>query len=180
MNLRHSLLAAATFAGIVACSSASSTTPPTPDYGGSCQLLANRCHSSSSTLGKECHELGHDGTDDKCGPRKDECLAACPMEDDDAATPVVDAGSPDATTSTEAGADASDGGAACAAYCTCMGATCAAEPAYPYANEAACLSACKSFDAKGRACVVAACETAKSAADKAHECEHAAGPSGCH
>jgi hypothetical protein len=63
-----------------------------------------------------------------------------------------------------------------------MTATCTSEPGYPYANEAACLSACAGFADMGRACVAAACERAKTAsgAAKEHECEHASAPAACH
>jgi len=165
---------------VVACSSSSST-PAGPDYTGACQILASRCHPVKTTLGQECHELGHDGDDAKCGPRKESCLAECPegAGGEDGGTQQEDGGSTDA--GSDAAADAADsGGGACATYCTCMAATCATEPGYPYANEAACLTACAAFDAKGVTCVAAACEKAKTAADKDHECEHAGSPTACH
>lgn len=158
---------------LVACSS--STPAPAEDYGGSCALLSNRCHPVKTALGKECHDLGHDGDDAKCGPRKAECLAECPEGAGDAGHEA------DATPTTDAATDAADAGNdGCTTYCACMTATCATESSYPYADEAGCLAACKGFDQKGLTCVTAACEKAKTASDKAHECEHAGSPTGCH
>ena len=135
-----------------ACASSSSST--SPDYAGSCSTLASKCHATFTALGKECHDLGHDGVDATCGPRVSECLAECAH--DDGATdagPSGDAGTASAT---------ADGGAsaACVAYCTCMTATCGARPTYPYLSEAACLTTCANFTAAGLTCVSAACLTA--------------------
>lgn len=169
------------FAAIVACSSSSST-PPAETFAGSCSDLASRCHPVKTPLGVECHELGHEGDDAKCGPRKDECLAECPETDgghpppEDGGSADVDAATADAASDT--GADA--GPDACAAYCTCMAATCASEPGYPFADEAACLSACSGFTAENRTCFAMHCETAKTAANKKHDCEHASGTIECH
>lgn len=163
---------------VIACTSSSSTTPSATDNAGSCQLLASRCHPIQTALGKECHNLGHDGDDAKCGPRKAECLAECPEGADHDEDPVDSGGG-----GGDGGADADTASAVCATYCSCFLATCTSDAgASPYADEAACLAACNGsgFDAKGRTCVAAACERAKTAADKKHECEHASSPTGCH
>ncbi len=162
------------------------------DSAGSCELLASRCHDVGTALAKECHDLGHDGEDTKCGPRKAECLAA----PSDAGASVDAAESIDAQTADDAqssvdGGTTADGGAtidasadaapsACETYCTCMSATCASEPGYRFADSAACLAACATFGASDRSCRVAACEEAKTAADKGHPCDHAGGVAACH
>lgn len=141
---------------------------------GSCAELASRCHPVSTPLGKECHELGHDGDDAKCGPRRAECLAECPIDYDAGAHAAHDAGATDA----EAGGDA--GSTPCATYCACMSTTCSDQPDYPFADDAACLAACANFTAEHLACQSDACEDAKIAVDKAHDCEHASGLVACH
>jgi len=173
------LVAALSIAGALACSS--SPDPAVPDYAGSCDALASRCHKSTTVLGVECHDLGHDGDDAKCGPRKGACFAECiAREEDDGGPDGAVAPEGDAGPLPDAGASADS---PCATYCACMGATCGTQPSYPFASEAACLSACSAFDRPGLVCVVAACERAKSApsaSNKTHECEHGRSPTACH
>lgn len=178
MNLRATYVPAFAFALFLACSSSSSV-PKTDDFTGSCSLLASRCHPIKTALGKECHALGHDGDDAKCGPRRSACLAECPETvDTDASTPA-DSGGEEPK---DAGGDAAPDAAStpCATYCACMVATCASEPNYPFAGEAACLAACAGFTADDRSCYTGHCEDAKTAADKEHDCEHASGAVACH
>lgn len=128
---------------IALASACSSTTTPPPDYAGSCDLLATRCHASTTPLMKECHDLGHDGDDGKCGPRRAECLTACPEEaaPADAAVDVVT----DASTA----ADASDAETdpACTSLCTCLETTCADQSSYPFTDPGSCEAACAAFSA---------------------------------
>jgi hypothetical protein len=44
-----------------------------------CDALGEICHDTQTTLGQECHELGHDeaNTEDDCKAREAECLAEC-------------------------------------------------------------------------------------------------------
>jgi hypothetical protein len=157
----------------IACSSSSSTPPPA-DNAGSCAQLASQCHGVETPIGIECHELGHDGDDSKCGPRRAECLAACPdgaHGDGGHTEPQVDAG--DAGNAGDASADAGD---PCRGYCDCMKAACSTS----FADDAACLAACAAFPAKDFACFAQHCEDAKTAADPAHDCEHASGDVACH
>lgn len=172
MNLRFRLSASlASIALAIACSS--SSTPSSTDYTGSCRELASRCHGVSTPLGDECHDLGHDGDDSKCGPRKAECLAECPEKEasDGGHAPADDAGGDDAgDASTDAPADP------CSEYCTCMLSACAGE----FADEAACLSTCAAFSEEDFTCYAKHCEDAKTAADPAHDCEHASGAVACH
>jgi len=170
----RSLLAMLTILVAVAACSSSSSGSPVDDPAGSCRLLAKQCHPSKTALGIECHELGHEGDDAKCGPRKADCLAACPIvdggdHDEDAA---VEAGPIDA-----GGADAADaaGDPLCEAYCSCMAGTCAAIPGYPFTTPTSCAAACAALTAAERACWPKFCESAKVASDKAHDCGHAWG-----
>jgi hypothetical protein len=157
---------------VAACSSSSTPSPPVDDSAGSCRVLAKECHPHKTPLGIECHELGHEGDDAKCGPRKAECLAACP---------AIDGGDPHADAGGDAGQDAAGdagqdaGDPVCAAYCTCMVDTCATVPGYPYTTPTSCAAACAAFTAAERLCWPKFCESAKLAADKAHDCEHAWG-----
>ncbi len=160
-----------------ACSS--SNTTAAPDATGSCRTLASKCHSVKTPLAQECHDLGHDGDDQVCGPRQAECLAACEGGTGHDDEQDVDAGSEAGATTDDAGADV-NATTPCATYCACMAATCASRPNYPYADEAGCLDACAKFPSDGLTCVRTACEKAKAAADKAHECDHASAPVGCH
>ena len=179
MNLRLVLPWASALAfGIVLACSSSSSTPSNTDYAGSCRELASRCHPIQTPLGHECHELGHDGDDAKCGPRKNDCLAECPERDGGDHSPT-DSGNDHPTDAASDGA-AEAGVNPCEAYCACMSATCASEPNYPFADEVACLSACAGFSADDRACFADHCEDAKTAADKEHDCEHASGAVACH
>ncbi|MBX3213025.1 MAG: hypothetical protein KF850_13390 [Labilithrix sp.] len=168
MNLRFSVSASiVSIALAIACSS--SSTPSSPDYAGACQELASRCHGVGTPLGDECHDLGHDGDDAKCGPRRAECLAACPKNDaEDAGHVADDAGSDDA--GRDAPADR------CSDYCACMLSTCASK----FANEAACLATCGAFSDEDFTCYSTHCEDAKTASDPAHDCEHASGDVACH
>lgn len=180
MKLRMALALAssAALAFVFACSSSTSSTPSTASFAGSCRELASRCHPVKSALGTECHDLGHDGDDAKCGPRRAECLAECPEADaaaghghgDDDHDNDQDAGD-DAST-----ADAGGPSAACKAYCACMTATCTTA----FADEPACLAKCATFSEADRECFGGHCEAAKTAADKEHDCEHASGASACH
>ncbi|MBX3209426.1 MAG: hypothetical protein KF764_30615 [Labilithrix sp.] len=173
MNLRIDRIVISAFV-IVAVACSSSTPSPAPDYTGSCRELASQCHGVKTPLGDECHDLGHDGDDAKCGPRKAECLAACPegaKGDGGGSEPSdVDAGGGETDAATDAPADP------CPVYCACMLSTCASE----FADEAACLSACAAFSAKDYACYAKHCEDAKTAADPSHDCEHASGAVACH
>lgn len=178
MNLRIAAFPASFLLVLLACSS-SSTTPKSQDFAGSCDLLASRCHDVSTALGAECHDLGHAGDDAKCGPRRSECLAECPEGAGKDASAPVDAGS-DVHHDGGSDVDSAAPPGPCEAYCACMTATCASEPGYPFADEAACLAACAGFSADDRACYTDHCEDAKTAADKKHDCDHAAGTTACH
>lgn len=172
-RLLHSLGAALLASSLLAVACSSSPEPPSAD-GGSCAELASRCHPVSTPLGKECHELGHAGDEARCGPRSAECLAECPVGYDAGAHATHDAGP------TDAEADGDAGATPCATYCACMSTTCSDQPGYPFADEAACLAACADFTAEHLACQTDACEDAKIAIDKAHDCEHASGLVACH
>lgn len=164
----------AVVATAIACSSSNSTPAPA-DNAGSCAQLASQCHGVDTPLGHECHELGHDGDDAKCGPRKAECLAACPDDahgDGGHGEPQPDAGGEDAGDAS----DDADAGDPCRTYCDCMKSACATT----FEDDAACLSACAAFPAKDYACFTQHCEAAKTAADPAHDCEHASGAVACH
>jgi len=160
----------------IACSSSSNERPLGADNAGSCALLASRCHGVDTALGNECHDLGHDGDDSKCGPRKVECLAACPdgvHGDGGHVEPHQDAGE---TRDASSDADADAGGDPCPGYCDCMKTACATT----FADDAACLSACAALPVEDFACFAQHCEDAKTAADPAHDCEHASGAVACH
>lgn len=153
-----------------ACSSTESAAKPDPT--GACSALASACHpyDKTSTLGHECHGLGHDGTDTACAERKDECLAACPPVADDDAGTVRDASATDAA---DAAADA-----VCTAYCDCLGTTCGALTNYPYPDAAACSKACSSLSAEEKECFPKWCAKAEAASAPLHFCEHAWGKLG--
>lgn len=152
-------------------SAAACSTSDEVDYSGSCRELAARCHSSRSALGRECHDLGHRGDDALCGPRREECLRECPEveEPDD---------SNDAAAARDATSDA--GTMPCEIYCECAGQVCKSQPAYPFADEAACLSACEAFASDDLRCFNDACEGARFSADPSHGCQHATGAVACH
>jgi hypothetical protein len=82
--------------------------------------------------------------------------------------------SPDA-----AAPDAAMGNQACEAYCTCMEQSCRTL-AYPWADRAACLTACGRFSATERTCFANFCTQASmmGQAAREHSCEHAAGALG--
>jgi hypothetical protein len=165
-----------TFAWVAGACSSSTSDPPDPT--GSCDLLASRCHhyAKDSALANECHELGHTGDDTKCGPRKDECLAACPPFD--AAKPDVDV--PDAPADAAAG-DSSDapvdsGPDVCPDYCKCLNDTCSAVTGYPFASVDQCLAACKQMTDPQKKCWPGFCAQASAGGStKNHNCEHAWG-----
>ena len=48
-----------------------------------CDELAEACHHSTTTLGRDCHEYGHDTahTNAQCEARHPECLAECAETD---------------------------------------------------------------------------------------------------
>lgn len=164
------------FFAVLAFAACSSTTPSTPtDHAGSCDLLATRCHASTTPRMKECHELGHDGDDAKCGARREECLAECPEE----AVPA-DGGGGDAPADASSVSDAGDAAAdpACVALCDCLGATCASQNNYPFEAPGSCETACAGFSASDRACFRAFCEKAADGGSKAHDCDHATGKLG--
>src|SRR5688572_7543944 len=83
--MKPQLVIALAIATVGFVAAACSTSPPSspPAYTGSCRQLARQCHpyDKGAGIGHDCHELGHNGDDSKCGPRKDECLAACPPTD---------------------------------------------------------------------------------------------------
>ena len=158
---------------LVACSSSTTPGSTTQDFTGSCQELASRCHSQASTLGKECHDLGHDGDDSKCGPREAECLAECPEK------PATDGGLGGDAHAEEAG-DAASVDPTCRALCTCLAGSCGSKTGYPYPDDAACLAACGALDAPSKACFPKWCAKAEAAgaSSNVHFCEHAWGKNG--
>ncbi len=162
-------IALAAIGAIVACSS----DDPKTDHTGACAALASRCHGVGTPLADECHDLGHAGDDARCGPRRDECLAACPERHEDGG---------DAHSSADAsGADA-DAAAApeCITYCSCMKSSCSDEVNYPFGDESVCYAACAAFSSGERSCFQSFC-TAAGAPDagaKSHQCEHATGKLG--
>ncbi len=168
----------AALAGVFAACGSSSSDPP--DVAGSCRAIAGACHryDQGGGLAHECHELGHAGDDAACGPKKDECLAACPPVEAGA-----DAGQ-DGSSASDGGADGgpsadADAGDPCATYCQCMQDTCSTQAGYPFATPADCASACAQQAAEERACWPVWCAQAKSATTtKAHLCEHAWGKFG--
>ena len=44
-----------------------------------CDEIATTCHHSETTLGRDCHEFGHDHTvtEQECIDRYEECMAEC-------------------------------------------------------------------------------------------------------
>jgi len=174
MKSRTTAMAVATIALVaIACSRTSGSTD---DSTGSCAVLAKQCHpyGLKSAIGKECHDLGHDGDDTKCGPRKAECLAACPPIDGGEPHDAEPDGGGDA--SSDGGDGGGDGGdPVCSSYCTCMTETCATIQGYPYGAPGSCAAACAAFGSEARTCWPKFCESARALADKKHDCEHAWG-----
>ncbi len=105
-------------------------------------------------------------------------------------TTTTDAGSsstgePD----TDGGSSSSDGGASsesgvdpalCEAFCGCMELTCASYDAYPYADTAACMTACAAFGGAQLQCFGGFCQQAMDSEGTLveHYCEHAWGELG--
>lgn len=172
MLLKEKKLVLAAFAALALAAACSSSTPSgsTPDYAGSCSELASKCHGIASTVAKECHDLGHDGDDARCGPRKVECLAACPEG-------ARDAGKDAPAEAGDAGGDAAVD-PSCTAYCTCMKASCGSEKNYPFTDESVCYAACATFTAAERTCFTGFCREATDSGAKEHECDHATGKLG--
>ncbi|MBS2012826.1 MAG: hypothetical protein JST00_08070 [Deltaproteobacteria bacterium] len=157
---------------VTAACSSSSPASGAPDVAGSCNELASRCHGFATPLAVECHELGHDGDDARCGPRRSECLAACPEG-------ARDAGSEGAAqdASRDAPSDAAPD-PSCVAYCSCMSSACASVKNYPFTDVSACYAACATFSAADRACFTAFCGEAADSGAKDHACDHATGKLG--
>ncbi len=67
----------------------------------------------------------------------------------------------------------------CEAYCTCMEQNCRMV-SYPWANRAACLTACGAFSAPARTCFTTFCMSVPtvSAGEREHTCEHGSGELG--
>ncbi len=88
----------------------------------------------------------------------------------------------DAGTSTgEGSSSGGQGSAECEAFCGCMQANCASFDAYPYADEAACMTACEGLNETERSCFAGFCEDAANEPSPAlaeHWCEHAWGELG--
>lgn len=167
------LVAFTTLAVASACSDDSN--PAAPDYSGSCDVLASQCHGGASPLAVECHDLGHAGDDAKCGPRRDECLAACPKEGTEP-EPTKDA-SADSAPADDAAAEAGPS-AACVDYCTCMATSCSTMNNYPFTDESVCFSACAAFSDEERACFQFHCDDAAGSGSHDHACDHATGKLG--
>lgn len=51
------------------------------DAGTQCQQIGTLCHSTATTLGEQCHELGHHNDAAMCAARYDECIAECSGRD---------------------------------------------------------------------------------------------------
>jgi len=70
-------------------------------------------------------------------------------------------------------------GSSCTKFCTCMAASCANQPGYPYPTPAACLTSCAAFTEQEKTCWSSGCGTAETAiTNKQHLCEHAWGQYG--
>jgi hypothetical protein len=175
------LLVGATITAAAACSSEGSGGSAV--IPGSCGTLASRCHpyDKVSAIGKECHDLGHDGDDAKCSPRHDECLAACPPTEAGTAHPsdasVEDASIPDGSAPDGSGS-APDAGDVCTPFCECMTSTCATTAGYPFTGTPDCVAKCPLTDSALRTCLPKWRERAKTLSNKTHTCEHAWGKFG--
>lgn len=172
VSISRAAPAIAAFAALVVGCSSSTSASPSPDYTGSCSELASRCHGIATALAEECHDLGHDGDIARCGPRREECLAACLVGARDAG---VEASAADAAG--DATADAA-GDPACIAYCSCMASTCASVTNYPFGNIEVCYAACAVYSASELACFTAFCGEAADSGSQGHACEHATGKLG--
>lgn len=151
---------------LAACTTDKAAPPTTASFAGSCETLASRCHSQKTTTAKQCHDLGHEGDDTKCGPRLDACLSECPEVTPDAGI-ITDASSNDAANTR----------AQCETYCACMKSSCASVQNYPFTEESVCYEACATFTTEQRTCFEQFCTEANTpdAGTKAHQCDHATG-----
>lgn len=163
-----------------------------------CDQIIEVCHykddGTDPTI-SACHGVAHEGGD--CLAQLDACVAYC-----NAAPPLGTgtsggssggsgsgtasgsgtgssgtSGGSGSTGSTDSGST-SGGNAGCAAYCTCMSGTCATEVGYPWADEAACLSACEQFTTAEMTCWDMWCYQASLGGAVDHLCEHAWGANG--
>lgn len=159
----------------VACGTTSSAPPEDP--AGSCRVIASACHfyDQGSGLAHDCHELGHAGDDVKCGPRKAECVSACPPREGGTTHPE-DAQAPDGA---DGGADApADGPDMCIAYCDCLAQSCSMVAGYPFSAPGSCAAQCVQMNTDQRACWPKWCQGASTSAIHDHYCEHAWGKYG--
>ena len=86
--MRTFAAAVATIALVVSLAFVSCSSGPN-----ACEQLAEKCHhlGSSSGLGHECHELGHDGVVAECSQQLSACLAACAMPASDGSADTAEA-----------------------------------------------------------------------------------------
>lgn len=134
-----------------------------------CGVIATRCHPyAAEPEAATCHDLGHAATPDveACAAALDECLTICPE---------LDAGTSDAGGSDAAGDASAD---ACVSYCECMLPTCGEQLGGDFADNAACLARCATFDATELSCWSGFCDTARAGTSVSHNCDHAAGALG--
>jgi hypothetical protein len=154
-----SLIVALAFAAPMATAGAAcSSSTPSADPTGSCREIARACHphDTGSGIAHECHELGHDGNDALCAPRRDECLAACPPRE---AGSDAGAETPEEDAATDAPGDVEQD--PCPAHCACMVETCSSQPGYPCADESQCLAACAAHTSEQKECWPKFCARAK-------------------
>ena len=168
LSLRHASIGLAALL-FVACSATPSAGPDAgASIAGSCDALASACHpySRESALGKECHDLGHEGDDAKCAPERDRCLAGCPPRDASTGTDAA----------TDAPTDAATDAASplCTALCSCLDQHCKAKTGYPFASTSSCLETCARWSDAERECFPKWCNQARTTSSN-HVCEHAWG-----
>lgn len=137
-----------------------------------CDELASVCHRAAAAGGvaEECHDLGHDGIEEKCAPRRDACLAAC-------AAPASAPGDAGSGATPQPAADAAPASPACASLCACLASTCTTYAGYPFAASGACEASCAALGEAERTCYPKWCAKAKVTPSK-HLCEHAWGELG--
>jgi hypothetical protein len=143
-------------------------------------LICDEHNGQGSCQEPHGHSEGGDETGEPTTSDPATSTTADPDPSDTEGSSTTGEGTSGSTTDAESSSSTSGGSEICEAFCGCMQTACSSFDAYPYADEAACMTACEAFDEAQLTCFGGFCQQAMDSEGTLveHYCEHAWGALG--